>query len=83
MNNKFKLYNGEYVDKEYFDNTLNDLVKEEWIKKNMSELAWDHINCLLSFETISKQTSEYYYESNKNNILSEAAYNEYIKPVIS
>jgi hypothetical protein len=76
--NKIRLYNGEYVDKKYFDDTLSDLIHEKWEKKDISELGEDHVLCLLSFETISDKTSKYFYESNNGNIVCENSYNEYL-----
>jgi len=64
---KVKLYNGNYIDKRYFDNTLGELIKEKWIRKGISELGYDHVNCMLSFETISNNTKKYFYESDKGN----------------
>jgi len=77
---KFRLYNGEYVDKKYFKDSLYELLQEDWVLKPITELNWEHVNCLLSFETISKDNTNAYYESNNNNIISVRAYNEYIKP---
>jgi hypothetical protein len=76
---KVKLYNGEYIDRAYFENTLNDLLKETWSKKAISELPIDHVNCILSMETVSKKTASHYYESDMNNIVSEGSYNNYLK----
>ncbi len=77
---KMKLFNGELIDKRYFEDTLKDLVQESWSLKPISELLEEHVNCLLSMETISKKTTDAFYESNKNNIVSVKAYKEYIIP---
>lgn len=79
---KIKLFNGELIDRSYFEDTLNDLVQESWSLKPISELVHEHVNCLLSMETISKRTTDFFYESNRNNIVSIKAYKEYIEPKI-
>jgi len=80
---KIKLFTGEYIDKKYFENTLNVLLKENWKRKSISELPFEHVNCLLTFETISKDKEEYYYESNNNNIITVKAYEHYIKNIVN
>lgn len=77
---KIKLFNGEYVNKKYFESSLNELLPEDWVLKPITELQWEYVNCQLTFETISKKYSDDYYGSNNNNIISFRAYNEYIKP---
>lgn len=79
---KIQLYNGGYIDKAYFEDTLSDLSKEVWTKKPISELSTDHVNCLLSMETISKERVDTYYESNRNNIVSVEAFNHYLKGLV-
>lgn len=76
------LFNGEKIDKKYFEETLSELLNENWSLRPISELPTDHVNCLLSFITISKNTTEQFYESDKHNIVSVEAYNQYIKPKI-
>jgi hypothetical protein len=78
---KFRLYTGEDVDKQYFEEALSELKREKWTRKNISELSPDHVNCILSFETISGKTMEYFYESDKGNIITVRSYEEYIKQV--
>ncbi|HUS03805.1 MAG TPA: hypothetical protein VMY77_18825 [Chitinophagaceae bacterium] len=77
---KMKLSNGELIDRNYFENTLKELSQESWSLKPISELLQEHVNCLLSMETISKTTVDFFYESDKNNIISVNAYKEYIEP---
>jgi hypothetical protein len=77
---KIQLYTGEYIDRKYFEDTLAELIKENWKKKNISQLNFDHVNCLLSFETISTKTAKCFYESNMGNIITEQAYEKYLKP---
>jgi hypothetical protein len=80
---RIKLFTGHYIDKKYFDDTLTDLLKETWERKEISELPYDHINCLLTMETISPKTEDYYYESNNNNIITVKAYEHYIKQAVN
>ena len=77
---KIKLFNGELIDSSYLDDTLNDLIKESWSLRPISELVQKYVNCLLSMETIAKRTTNFFYESNRNNIFSVKAYKEYIEP---
>lgn len=77
---KMRLFTGELIDRSYFEDTLKDLIQERWTLKQVSELVHEHVNCLLSMETISKKITDFFYESDKNNIVSVKAYKEYIEP---
>ena len=76
---KIKLFTGQYIDKEYFDDTLSAFLKETWKRKKISELTHDHEECMLTFETISKDTEDYYYVSNNHNVITVKAFEHYIK----
>jgi hypothetical protein len=76
---KIKLFTGEFIDKKYFDDTLGVLLKERWERKKNSELPYDHVLCMLTYDTISNDTETFYYISNNNNIIIVKAFEHYIK----
>lgn len=74
-----ELGNGTKIEAMFFNKRLSELKKEKWVKKSINELPVDHLNCELTFETISKDNSEYYYESNLGSFISISAYENYVK----
>ena len=74
-----KLNDGSEIDKTFFKERLEELKQEKWELKDVSKLGTDHVNCELTFETISPLTSLNYYESNQGSIVSIKAYEKYIE----
>lgn len=74
-----KLDDGGEIDKSFFEERLKELKQEKWELKAISELGTDHVNCELTFETISPKKFESYYESDQGSIVSVKAYEKYIK----
>ena len=68
------LYTGGMIEKSFFETRLRELRQEEWSLKDISELNTDHIDCDLTFATISAKTCKQYYESNKNSCITVEAY---------
>lgn len=77
--NYIKLDDGSEIDKVFFEERLRELKLENWQLKPIEELGMDHINCELTFETISKSKSKNYYESDKGSIISVTAYKKYLQ----
>ena len=74
-----KLDDGREIDKNFFEERLKELKQEKWELKDISQLGVDHVNCELTFETISQSQSKNYYESDKGSIISIKAYEKYLK----
>lgn len=74
-----KLDDGSKINKKFFEERLEELKLERWELKRISELEIDHVNCELTFETISQLKSKDYYESDKGSIISTRAYKKYFK----
>jgi hypothetical protein len=73
------LFNGDKIEKNFFEARLKELKNEVWKLKNISELGSEHINCELTFSTISPLTCDCYYESNNYSMITKEAYQNYIK----
>jgi len=73
------LFNGDKIEKNFFEARVKELKKEIWELKGISELEIEHVNCELTFANISSSTCSFYYESNINSIITQEAYQNYIK----
>lgn len=72
------IFNGDKVEKSFFEQRLKELLTEKWSLKKISELTTNHIDCDLTFATISPETATHYYESDNNSCITVEAYKHYI-----